>query len=152
MPPSPEVGRILIRWRNSTDPSINPIGSCIIARILASVEKRDDIWMALARSQLEVTEEVLRGYLRHGDSVLLANLIKITRLFFEMDLQFRDILRPISGFDSKGTLSELQHDFSTLWDEIVEKNHSDHFILDEIRLVHDALHPTPSTSQSHKSN
>jgi hypothetical protein len=112
MPPSPEIGRILRRWHNSTDSSI--IGSCIIARIIASVEKRDDTWMALARSQLGVTEEVLRGYLKDGDSVLLANLIKTTRLFLEKRLQFDGILRSISGFNVKGTLPELQHDFCTL--------------------------------------
>lgn len=145
MPPSPEIGHILRRWRNATDSSIALIGSCIIARIIANVEKRDDTWMALARSQLGVNEEVLKGYLEHGDSVLLANLIKTTRLFFEKRLQIQGILRSISRFNVKETLPELQHDFCTLWDEIVKR--SEHFgdcilILNEISHVHDALHPT----------
>jgi hypothetical protein len=146
-PLSPEIERILRRWHNSTDSSI--IGSCIIARIIARVGKRDDTWMALARCQLGVTEEVLRGYLEHGDSVLLANLIKTARLFFEKGLQFDGILRSISGFNVKETLPELQHDFCTLWDEIVKKSkhYSDCiFILDEIRHVYDALHPTAPTT------
>ena len=106
------------------------------------MEKRDDdTWMALARSQLGVTEEVLKGYLKHGDSVLLANLIKTTRLFFEKGIQFQDILKSISGFNVKETLPELQHDFCALWDEIVKKskNFGDCvFILDELSHVHDA--------------
>ena len=147
--PSPEIGQIIKRWRNSTDSSNALIGSCIIARIIASVEKRDDAWMALARSQLGVTEEVLGDYLKYGDSVLLANLIKTTRLFFEKGLQFQDILRSISGFNVKETLPELQHDFCTLWDEIVEKSKESGdyiFILDEICHIYDALHPTAPTA------
>ncbi len=145
MSPSPEIGHILRRWCNSTDPSIARIGSCIIARIIASVERHDKTWMALARSQLGVTEKVLEGYLKHGDSVLLANLTQTTRLFFEKGLQFQDILRSISGFNVKDTLPELQYSFCALWDEIVQKSKSSSdciFILDEIRHVYDALHPT----------
>ena len=145
MPPSPKIGHILRRWRNSTDSSISLIGSCIIARIIASVKTRDDTWMALARPQLGVTEEVLRRYLEHGDSILLANLIKTMRLFFEKGLQYQGILQSISEFDVKATLPELRHDFCTLWDEIVEtsKHTGDCiFILDEICHVHVALHPT----------
>ena len=150
MPPSPEIGYILRRWRSCTDPSIALMEGCIITRIIASVEKRDDTWTALARSQLQVTEEVFRGYLKHGDSVLLANLIKTTRMYFENRLQFEGILRSISEFKVKETLPELQHDFCILWDEIV--NRSKHFgdcvfILDEICHVHDALHhPTTSST------
>ncbi|KAF8494153.1 hypothetical protein F5888DRAFT_1805741 [Russula emetica] len=151
IPPSPEIGHIIRRWHNNTNSSIALIGSCIIARIIARVEKRDrdDTWMTLARSHLGVTEEILRGYLKHGDSVLLANLIKTTRLFFENGLQFQGILQSISGFNVKDSLPELQHEFCTLWDEIVKK--SKHFgdcifILDEICHVHDALHPTAPTT------
>ena len=151
IPPSPEIGHILRRWLNSTDSSRALIASCIVARIIARVEKRDDTWMALARSQLGVTEDVLRGYLEHGDSVLLANLIKTTRLFFEKGLQFEGILRSISGFDFKETLPELQHDFCKLWNKIVEVEKSKQsiqctFILGEICHVHAALHPTAPTT------
>lgn len=150
-PPSPEIGHILRRWLNTTGSSRAVIGACMIAQIIATVEKRDDTWMALARSQLGVTEDVLRGYLEHGDSVLLANLTKTTRLFFEKGLQFEGILRSISGFDVKGTLPELQHDLCQLWNEIVAVEKSKHcidctFILGEICHVHDALHPTSPTT------
>jgi Family of unknown function (DUF6535) len=151
MPPSPEIGHILRRWLNTTGLSRALIASCIISRIIVTAEKRDDTWMALAKSQLGVTEEVLRGYLEHGDSVLLANLIKTTRLFFERGLQFEGILRSISEFNVKETLPELQHDFCELWNEMVavEKRwrHVDcTFILGEICHVHDALHPSAPTT------
>ncbi len=107
--------------------------------------------MALARSHLEVTGRVLKDYLKRGDNVLMANLIKTTRLFFEHKLHFLDILRPISEFDVEGTLPKLQQEFCTLWNEIVETSSSDSessdvftFILEEIRPVYDALHPAAS--------
>jgi hypothetical protein len=150
-PPSPEIGHILRHWLDTTDSSRALIASCIIARIIGSVEKRDDTWMALARSQLGATEEVFSGYLEHGDSILLANLIKTTRLFFEEGLQFEGILRSIAGFDVKETLPELQRDFCNLWNEMVSVEKSKNsinctFILGEICHIHDALHPSAPTA------
>jgi hypothetical protein len=148
VPPSPEIGDILKRWRNSTDSLIAPIGSCVIARIIGSVEKHDDTWMTLTMSQLGMTEEDLRRHLKQGDSVLLANLTNATRLFFEKRLQFQDILRSISGFNVQGILPDQQCDFCTLWNEVVQyvqsgESFSDcDFILEEIYPVYNALHPT----------
>jgi hypothetical protein len=127
----------------------------MISRIVASVGMHDDTWMALTMSQLGVTEKVLKRYRRHGDSVLLANLIRTTRLFFEKDLQFQDILRSISGFSVKDTLPELQREFCMLWNDIVHSvedrqnsgSSSDSvFILQEIYPVYNALHPTAPTA------
>ena len=155
MPLPPEVGHILGQWGNSTDSSIALIGSCTIARIIARVETHDKAWMTLAMSQLGVTEEVLRRYLGCGDSVLLANLIKTTLLFFDKRIQFREMLRSISWFNAKETLPELRRDFCTLWDKIVEKSeHSGEFIsiLREIRHVYDTLHPTTPTTSTTANN
>ena len=140
--PSPEIGRILRRWRKSTDTWFAFITSCIIAQIIAGVGEHDDTWRALTMSQLGVTKKVLRSYLEHGDSVFLANLINTTRLFMghgdivfpahlintrresintrrEPRVQFQDVLRSISEFNVQDTLLELQHDFCALWNEIV---------------------------------
>ena len=55
VPPSPEIGHILKRWRNSSNSRISVVGRCIIARITACVGKHDDTWMALTKSHLGVT-------------------------------------------------------------------------------------------------
>ena len=147
-PPSPEIGRILRRWRKSTDSRLAVTTSCIIAQIIAGVGEHDHTWMALAISQLGVTQEVLRNYLEYGDSVFLANLIHTTRQFFEKRLRFQGILRSISKINVQNTLPGLQHHFCTLWNEIArhvqEIGASDDsvFILREIDHVYDALHPT----------
>ena len=148
VPPSPEIGHFLRRWSNNPGSWISVIGRCIIARIIAGEGKHDDTWTALTKSQLGVTDDVLQEYSKHGDSVLLANLINTTRLFFKEGLQFYGILQSISGFNVQDTLPDLQRDFCNLWDEIVQyvqdrDNGSDRvFILQEIHHVYDALHPT----------
>ena len=150
--PSPEMGRILRRWRNRPDSPLAVVGSCIIARIIASVGEHDDTWMALTMSQLGVTKKVLESYLEHGDSAFLANLINTTRLFFKKSLQFRDILRSLSEFNIRYTLPGPQRDFCALWNEIVQDLQqsgasSDRvFILEEIRHVYIALHSTAPTT------
>ena len=54
----------------------------IVAGIVANVHKRDNRWETLVKDQLGISNDVLRDYLAHGDSVLLANLIHIARRFF----------------------------------------------------------------------
>jgi hypothetical protein len=131
------------------------IASGIIAS--APVEKRDDRWKALVMDQLGVSEGLLRDYLAHGDSVLFANLIHITRQFFrsydlDADRPFKilytlsKILPAISGFEIQNTLPGLRHDFCALWNEIVRKAQipgADNIlvhILSLIRHIYVALH------------
>ena len=146
VPPSVRTGHILRRWRNSNKPWISIIGRCIIARVIAGEGKHDDTWTTLTKSQLGVTDGVLQRYSKHGDSVLLANLINTTRLFFKEGLQFYGILQSISRFNVQDTLPDLQHDFCNLWDEIVQYVQDRHkgsdsvFILQEISHVYNALH------------
>ncbi|KAI0247017.1 hypothetical protein BJV78DRAFT_1285896 [Lactifluus subvellereus] len=129
----------------------------IVAGIIASMpEERDYRWKALVMGQLYVSEDVLRDYLAHGDSVLLGNLIHITRQFFhsylDLDrndhilLALSDILRAISGFDIQNTLPGLQNDFCALWNKIILEawknpaNEIHIFILRYIRHIYVALH------------
>ena len=148
VPTSPEIGHILRGWRTNTESWIATTGSCIIARIIAGEGEHDDTWKALTKCQLGMTDEELQQNLDHGNGVLMANLIATTRLFFENGLHFPDILRSISRFNVRDTLPDQQRDFCNLWDEIVQyvrdrHNGSDRvFILQEIRHVYDALHPT----------
>ncbi len=79
--------------------------------------------------ELGVSEDVFQNYLAHGDSVLLANLIHITRHLFDslreghQDLARESlcILPPVSKFNILNTLPELQHEFCNLWNLIVQQ-------------------------------
>jgi Family of unknown function (DUF6535) len=134
-------------------------GSClcthgIVAGIIANAPERVNSWEMLVKDQLGISEAVLRDYLTHGDSVLLANLIHITRQFLpsylggdaRMASALLYILPFISEIDIKDTLPALQHDFCALWNEIaLQARESGSYripisILKGIRHLYIALH------------
>ncbi|KAI0247165.1 hypothetical protein BJV78DRAFT_1285746 [Lactifluus subvellereus] len=123
---SVEIGHSL-GSRGNNDEGSALCAQGIVAGIIASVPERDDHWIALALDQLGISEGVLRDYLAHGDSVLLANLIHFTRQFFRYHIGRGGrvfypswyIVQSISEVDIKNTLPGLQHDFCALWNEIV---------------------------------
>ena len=145
---------------NKGHPDTDLCAQSLVAGIIAHVEKRDDRWIALAAEHLGKSEAVLRGYVAHGDSVLLANLIHITRRIFKPPFgstpppEYREmakaashnVLPSLSGFDIQHTLPELQHDFCALWNAIVveaqggEAFNSHIYILKYIRHLYIALH------------
>ncbi|KAH9970197.1 hypothetical protein BGW80DRAFT_1461471 [Lactifluus volemus] len=148
---SDEIVRSL-RSSDDGDPGLCSQG--IISGVIANVPERDDRWIALAKGQLGVSDEVLRYYLANGDSVLLANLIHITRPLVHLCFSsnsipggdLRTVLECISIFDIENTLPELQHDFCSLWNEIVREAHIresstiSFYILGAIRHLYIALH------------
>ncbi len=126
---SVEMGHSLKNMSNDMDVEIALFARAIVAGIVAGVRERDSRWFTLASGQLGVPDRVLRAYLAHGDSVLLANLIHITRHIFcslfgisrELAHASSIILQSLSNFDVQGTLPELQHDFCALWNEIAQE-------------------------------
>jgi hypothetical protein len=125
---SVEIGHSLGNLRHG---NVASLARGIIAGIISNAD-RNDRWSMLAMDELGISRDVLRGYLARGDSVLLANLIHITRHFFHGLLQphpdlTRDalsILPSISKFDILHTLPELQHDFCALWNDMVRQEQS----------------------------
>jgi hypothetical protein len=150
---SVEMGHYLRSRANNRDRETDLYTQGINAGIIANVRDRDDRWSALAMEQLRVSRSVLQDYVAHGDSVLLANLNHITRKIlrtFEGDhystyISSR-ILRSISRFNIQHTLPVLQHDFCTVWNDVVEearKSGSDStpiYILKYIRHLYITLH------------
>jgi hypothetical protein len=147
---SVEIGRTFRSGSGAT------LSRGIIAGIISNAE-RDDRWFTLALDEWGISEGVIRDYLAHGDSVLLANLIHITRHFFhsllqhDLDLTRKSpsILSSLSEFDILNTLPELQRDFCHLWNEVVQQARSSKVddnpfidILVEIRRLYVNLHGT----------
>ena len=151
---SVETGHCLGILRNGGAASL---ARGIIASIISNAE-RNDRWFALVTDELGISKGVLRDYLAHGDSVLLANLIHIARHFFHSLLQHdhleltrksSSILSSLSEFDILNTLPELQHDFCDLWNEVVQQARNSKAddnpfidILIEIRCLYVDLHGT----------
>jgi hypothetical protein len=153
---SVEIGHSLRPLRNG---NAAPLARGIIASIISDAE-RNERWSMLAMDELGISRDVLRGYLAHGNSVLLANLIHVTRHFFHRLLQPHpdltrealSILPSVSKFDILNTLPELQRDFCDLWNEVVQQARSSNAddnpfidILIEIRRLYVDLHGTDIT-------
>ena len=94
--------------------------------IISTNDEHDNRLDTLVMDELEISEDLFRRYLEHGKSLLLANLIHITRKFFHgllrRDFNFTrkslTILSSLSTFDITGTLPELQQEFCALWDKV----------------------------------
>jgi hypothetical protein len=102
--------------------------TCMIAIVMVKVKERDDRWLQLAMSHLGVSAPSLKNYLSHGDSVLVANWIRVIRCIIPVPFEsFRDgngfvnrkTLELVSKFNIKDALPTVQHDFCDLWNEIV---------------------------------
>ena len=121
---SVEMGHLLKPRNNTTGQKMGPCAQSIVAGIISKVQADDSGWIALATDELGPS---LPRYLGHGnDSVLLANLIHVTRQSLESSKDdpgrhISDLLHifpTLSKFDIRNTLPELQRDFLALWNEI----------------------------------
>jgi hypothetical protein len=135
---------------------------CVISVIVATVQERDARWFKLAMDHLGVSESVLQDYLDYGDSLLLADCISVCRRTMRAYSKHgwhRDVysqsktLESLSKLDIQHTLPELQHDFCSLWNELVDSARyaGDHHtrslstnILMHIRNIYIAIHESTS--------
>ena len=150
---SVELGHTLISWGNDDDRKTALFAQGIIGCVIASVPQRNDQFFSLTVHHLGISEHILRGYLAHGDSMLLANLIHFTRQFVRNFLKanwetfpLSFILRRLgSNFNVQDTLPGLQHDFCSLWNEVFLQRRDGHHhllfsILWELHYIYVALH------------
>ena len=154
-----EFGLLMRKRVYRDDPLASHYSQMVVSMIIARVREYDDCWFQVASGQLKVSRSVLRNYLAHGDSVLLANLIHIMRHIFEtyqgQHAWYRradsrsQTLESVSHLNVQHTLPELQHDFCALWNRItvMVQNTSDHRmqqvgvnILRNVRNVYITLH------------
>jgi len=150
---SVELGHSLISWGNNDNRTTAFFAQGIIACIIANVPRRNERWFSLTIHHLGISEHVLRGYLVHDNSVLLATLIHFTRQFVRNflnanweDFPLSEMLwRLRSNYSVQDTLPSLQRDFCSLWNEVVlQRRDRDHHlfssILLEIHPIYVALH------------
>jgi Family of unknown function (DUF6535) len=127
---SVDLGLFLRRRVDPDNPGATSYTHCAISIIISRERERDNRWFELTTRHLGVSGPVLRSYLAHGDSVLLANCIHITRYLIEIYSRECWVHTPgsksktfesVTQFDIQCTLPGLQHDFCDLWNETVHK-------------------------------
>jgi Family of unknown function (DUF6535) len=123
----------------------------VVACIIPRVCERDDRWIKLVKETFCVPERVFLDYLAYGDSALLSVLIYISRETNRDCSWSPQILSSLSKFDIHKTLSELQNDFCTMWNDTVRDTHSRLFtpvrILRDIRHLYIALHQSTNAAR-----
>ncbi|KAH9972228.1 hypothetical protein BJV77DRAFT_1154981 [Russula vinacea] len=146
LPQPVELGHTLARWCTSNDQNTAQIAQGMVSKILWNVRERDDRWFELAARVYGLPERDLRDIVAHGDdSVSLAILIQMTRAAILRGPIF-EVLTDFIKFDIRNTLSGLQHDFCTLWNEIVQEakkqgySGTNALILKDLRHLYIALH------------
>ena len=149
---SVELGHTLICLGNNDDGKSSFFSQVIISCIISNVPQRNERWFSLTTHHLGISDDVLRSYLDHGDSLLLAILIHVIRHFIHNSFEDRWHMLsrsysrwPHFDLNVQNTLPGLQHEFCDLWNEVVLKSHdraSDTLsnILGGFRTIYDALH------------
>ena len=162
VPKTVEMGYTLARWCASENQRTAQYAQCIVNWVLATLPERDDRWVELAARIFGLPEREIRDIIVTGDdSVSLAIIIQVTRNLhtFRSD-SLRDVLARFSKVDFfkvdiLNTLPRLQHDFCTLWNELVQeaRRHTiPVYILREIRHLYIALHQGTDASPTLFSN
>jgi len=152
---------LFLQGINHSDSFSAYYSQCVVSVIVATVQEHDARWLELTMHQLGVSESVLRDYLDHGDSLLLANCTHICRRTihaYSVHRWGRDIhsqsktLEAVSEFNAQRILPELRNDFCSLWNKIVESAHNSAnrpvaiSILKNTRQVYACLHQDTTTS------
>ncbi len=159
VPLSIETGHALALARRFTndDGRIYQHTKYFFVKILANLQSPDDrrIALALIKDQLGLPKDGHRG-----DSELLSILIHMTRQVINADPSDpsnADILSSFCRFDINKAVPEIQNDFCSLWNEIVQKAEGgqSHYVrvLRAIRHLYIALHQgidaAPNPAQYH---
>ena len=127
LPQTVETGLTLARWSTNSDQCVAQCAREIVVGTLVCVRERNNSWARLLARVLDLPEQDLLDDLAlGGDSVLLAVLIRRTRQYLCSNLVNRihfdgPVLDELSKFDVHSTIPRLQHDFCTLWNEIVQE-------------------------------
>ena len=133
---------VLARWRNYEDTQIADGAQTRMARLLPRIQaqERDDRWITLASDEYCLSRPELQNNVHlGGDNTLLATLIGVCRRATRQEEVSLDALKElIRIINIYHTLPGLQHEFCTLWNELIRIKNSD--VLYGIRDLYISLH------------
>jgi hypothetical protein len=122
-PISIEKLQVMARWITNKDGDLASCARAAVSRNLFRMQEHDDDWIALASNVYGSSERDLRvNVALGGNSTLLAILIDVSRRAIHS--QDWNLVETLTRFDIHHTLPRLQHDFCTLWNELVQEARS----------------------------
>ena len=136
----------MARWCTHKDNYVAGCARARVAKYLANMQVRDDSWIVLASDVCGLAAHDLRDKITHaGDNLLLVTLIDLCRRE-PIPFLVQGGMDALTQIDIRHTLPGLQHDFCTLWNELVQdaRNRWPHStpaqVLRKIRHLYIALH------------
>jgi hypothetical protein len=146
---SAEIVRFVRGWDNGGDEETAMIIQAIFSSVVATAQRRDDLWFGMASDEIGVPESVLRNHATQGNNLSIAILIYVVcQQFNLLDEQhwpfyvFWKVLKAASKFDALDTSPELQHEFCAIWNQVRHRANKviAWNILRPIRNIYLALH------------
>jgi hypothetical protein len=122
-PPLPSWSlQAMTRWFTHTSRSVSDTARTRATKLLPSVQKRDEYWIAIASDAYGLSRVDLQDMVSlEGNNVLLSILIGISRRTIQSNFREWEVLAGLTQFDIRDTLPRLQHDFCALWNDIVQE-------------------------------
>ena len=136
----------MARWCTHKDKYVAGCARARVAKNLASMQERDENWITLASDVFDLPAHDLRDNIHAGDNLLLVTLVDLCR-HQPIPFLVQGAMDALTQIDIRHTLPGLQHDFCTLWNDLVQDPDSrlPHStpaqILRKIRHLYIALHP-----------
>jgi hypothetical protein len=134
-----EFGLFVQNWKSISHPVTRFYAECVAAVTISSVtlKDRDDRWFQLASGPLGTSKNLFQNYLKHRESILLANVIFILRRTIQTysgsaERHRSDILgasskalESLGKFDLTRTFPDLRHEFCAVWNQLVDLAQND---------------------------
>ena len=128
-----EFGLFVKNWKNIHHAVTRFYAECVAAVTISSVSERDDRWLQLASGPLDASKEnLLHNPSTNCDNILLVNAISIIRRTIQTfsgspERHRSDILgastktlESLRKLDIQQTEPELQHEFCSVWNQLVD--------------------------------
>jgi hypothetical protein len=134
-----EFALFVQNWKNIAHPVTRFYAQCVAAVTISSVtlQERDDRWFELASGPLGASKNLYQNYMKHRDSILLANAISVLRQTIKtysgsaerhrneiLDASSKT-LESLSSLDHRHTFPDLQHEFCAVWNQLVDLAQND---------------------------
>ena len=122
-PVSIERLQAMARWFTHLSHGVSGSARNIVIWRLPKLQERDNRWVTLASDACGLAAHVIeRNAAMGGDNMLLATLICISRnAIHSGDYGIWRLMEALTQFDIRHTLPGLQHDFCTLYNELVQE-------------------------------
>ena len=110
-------------WFTHLSDNVSGAARCRVGVNLPKVQEHDNRWIALASDAYSMAaDDIEHNVALGGDNVLLAILIHVSRqAIHSYKSGMFELVETLTQFDIRYTLPGPQHDFCTLWNELVQE-------------------------------